>query len=124
MTSDDVIRYLYYYPNYGGCYVLRRAMLPEPLASKANTVASLLKKANMSLRPEKRNKNLITYYVYISKEMMEDVIQDVITKDGQHIEPEKLKIYVDKGVILDLTPFRTPARTISREKAMEAGLIE
>lgn len=123
MTSDDVVRYLYYYPNYGGCYVLRRAMLPEPLASKANTVASLLKKANMSLRPEKRNKNLITYYVYISKEMMEDVIQDVITKDGQHIEPEKLKIYVDKGVILDLTPFRTPARTISREKAMEAGLI-
>ena len=51
----------------------------------------------------------------MNKEFVEDVLQDVMTKDGYPIKPEELKIFVESGVVLQLTEWKKPARVVDRE---------
>ena len=57
--------------------------------------------------------------------MFTAILQDVITKDGQPIDEDKFRIFVDKGVVLDVTTqFGGPARVIDRDIAIAEGVFK
>ena len=117
MTLKEAYQFISYYPDKSK-YVLRRAMMPQHLLAKANIVYQTLSKAKLAFPNEEAGcgKSL---YVLIDKGIFEEVLQDVVTKDGYNIDIDKLRIYVKKGTILDYTAFGHVARVVDRDKVKD-----
>lgn len=126
MTLKEIYNYISFYPKDTGYFVLRRAMLPEHLVSKVNTVFSVFYRNKLSKQPCEDLLGLnVRLYLFIDKDMFMDILQDVITKDGQPIDEDKFRIFVDKGVVLDVTTqFGGPARVIDRDIAIAEGVFK
>lgn len=119
MTLRQVMGHLSYYPkgdNGNGQYVFRKAMLPEGLTAKAHTLVYNCRKHKLGAYiKQQSNESWCSVYYAMNKEFVEDVLQDVMTKDGYPIKPEELKIFVESGVVLQLTEWKKPARVVDRE---------
>lgn len=120
MTLQQVNRHLSFDPTGdggNGQYIFRKTMLPENIMSKVYTLTYCCKKHKLGhvRRNSSGEAERSTIYYALNRDFVEDVLQDVMTKDGYPIKPEELKIFVDAGVVLQMTSWNQPARTVDRE---------
>jgi hypothetical protein len=116
MKLYHVTSCLNFYPE-NGCYVLKRAYLPEEAYNATVTLLQTLKKAGLGELLKEKDNTRCNNYLCINKEFVDKLLPTLKTLDGKTPDIVKdIKIFVSAPLALTYSKFGKPVRTIDRDE--------